>query len=212
MSVTAKKVLDAALAELGYRESPAGSNRTKFGKWYGMDGQPWCMMFVQWVFHQIGGEGRLPARTASCGALMRSAKAVGCWVTRDYRPGDIAIFDFSGSNTRTEHTGIVIEVRGDSLYTIEGNTADGNDSNGGQVLTRLRPLRVVRGAIRPDYDEEETSMDNTPSGYAVEAVKWAKMNGILFGDVSGNLKLHDPVTREQAITFLYRFAKSIGKA
>ena len=144
--------------------------------------------------------------------ILRSAKAVGCWVTRDYRPGDIAIFDFSGSNTRTEHTGIVIEVRGDSLYTIEGNTADGNDSNGGQVLTRLRPLRVVRGAVRPDYDEEETSMDNTPSGYAVEAVKWAKMNGILFGDVSGNLKLHDPVTREQAITFLYRFAKSIGKA
>lgn len=211
MGVTAKRIINTALSELGYRESPAGSNRTKFGKWYGLDGQPWCAMFVQWVFHQCGGESLLPARTASCGALMRSAKTAGCWVNGNYRPGDIAVFDFSGSNTRTDHMGIVVEVRGDSLYTIEGNTADGNDSNGGQVLTRLRSLRVVRGAVRPDY-EEENDMDNTPSGYAVEAVKWARENGILFGDVSGNLKLHTPITREQAITFLYRFAKSIGKA
>jgi len=211
MGVAVKKVLDTALAELGYRESPPGSNRTKYGKWYGLDGQPWCMMFVQWVFHQAGGADLLPARTASCGALMRSAKAAGKWVERDFCPGDVVIFDFGGKKTRTDHVGIVIERRGDSLYTIEGNTGDGDDSNGGQVLTRLRSLNVVRGALRPDY-EEEKSMDNTPSGYAVEAIQWAKENGILFGDVSGNLKLHDPVTREQALTFLHRFAKSIGKA
>ena len=211
MGVTAKIILDTALAELGYRESPAGSNRTKYGRWYGLDGQPWCMMFVQWVFHQTGADDLLCARTASCGALMRAAKTAGQWVTDDYRAGDLVIFDFSGRKARTEHVGIVIERRGDHLYTIEGNTGDGNDSNGGQVLTRLRTLNVVRGAVRPRY-EEESSMDNTPSSYAVDAVRWAKENGILYGDVSGNLKLHDPVTREQALTFLYRFAKSIGRA
>ena len=47
MGVSAKKILDTALAELGYRESPFGSNRTKYGQWYGLDGQPWCVMFVQ---------------------------------------------------------------------------------------------------------------------------------------------------------------------
>ncbi len=212
MGVTAKQMLDTALAELGYRESPPGSNRTKYGRWYGMDGQPWCMMFVQWVFDKAGAADLLPLRTASCGMLMRSAKAAGCWVTEDYRSGDVVIFDFTGQKTRTDHTGIVIERRGDSLYTVEGNTADGNDSNGGQVLTRLRPLSAVRGAVRPKYEEEETEMDNTPSGYAVEAVRWAMENGILYGNVSGDLKLHDPVTREQALTFLHRFAKSIGKA
>lgn len=211
MGVTAKNILDTALAELGYRESPAGSNRTKYGRWYGLDGQPWCMMFVQWVFHQAGADKLLCARTASCGTLMRSAKAEGQWVTANYRAGDLVIFDFSGRKARTDHVGIVIERRGDSLYTIEGNTGDGNDSNGGQVLTRLRPMSVVRGAVRPRY-VEETAMDNTPSTYAVEAVQWAKENGILYGDVSGNLKLHDPVTREQALTFLHRFAKSIGRA
>lgn len=211
MGVSARKILDTAMAELGYRESPAGSNRTKYGRWYGLDGQPWCMMFVQWVFHQAGGAQLLPVRTASCGALMRGARNAGCWVTEGFRPGDLAIFDFSGTHTRTDHVGIVAEVRDGALYTIEGNTADGNDSNGGQVLTRLRPLHVVRGAVRPDY-EEETVMDNTPSGYAADAVQWARENGILYGDASGNLKLHDPVTREQAITFLYRFAKCVGKA
>lgn len=37
---TAERVLDIARAELGTKESPAGSNRTKYGKWYGLDGQP----------------------------------------------------------------------------------------------------------------------------------------------------------------------------
>ena len=212
MSVTAKKILDTALAELGYRESPSGSNRTKYGQWYGLDGQPWCVMFVQWVFHRAGAAELLPVKTASCGTMMRGAKTVGKWVTKDYRPGDVVIFDFSGTGTRTEHMGIVIECRGKNLYTVEGNTADGDNSNGGQVLTRLRPLAVVRGAVRPDYTEEEQAMDNTPSGYAVEAVRWARENGILYGNAAGDLKLHDPVTREQVLTFLHRFAKSIGKA
>ena len=212
MGVSAKKILDTALAELGYRESPFGSNRTKYGQWYGLDGQPWCVMFVQWVFHRAGAAELLPVKTASCGTMMRGAKAAGKWVTKDYRPGDVVIFDFSGTGTRTEHMGIIIECRGENLYTVEGNTADGDNSNGGQVLTRLRSLNVVRGAVRPDYTEEEQGMDNTPSGYAVEAVRWAKETGILYGNAAGDLKLHDPVTREQALTFLYRFAKSIGRA
>ncbi len=210
MGIPAAAVLDTALAELGYRESPPGSNRTKYGAWYGLDGQPWCMMFVQWVFHRCGAAGLLPARTASCGALMRAAKAAGQWVTAAYQPGDIVIFDFPGDQAKTDHVGIVIERRGGSLYTIEGNTADGNDCNGGAVLTRLRPVEVVLGAVRPRY-EEEKQMDNTPSSYAVDAVRWARENGILYGNVSGDWKLHDPVTREQALTFLYRFAKNIGK-
>ena len=44
---TADKVLAIARAELGTKESPAGSNRVKDGIWFGMPGQSWCMMFVQ---------------------------------------------------------------------------------------------------------------------------------------------------------------------
>ena len=42
-----RNVLEIARAELGQTEQPAGSNRTKYGAWFGLDGYPWCMMFVQ---------------------------------------------------------------------------------------------------------------------------------------------------------------------
>ena len=49
---TVRELLDIARGELGYKETPANSNRTKYGAWYGLDGQPWCVMFVEWVFAQ----------------------------------------------------------------------------------------------------------------------------------------------------------------
>ena len=69
---SAEAFVAAAAGELGNTESPAGSNRTKYGKWFGLDGYPWCMMFVQWCAGQAGVE--LPKRTASCGDLSREAK------------------------------------------------------------------------------------------------------------------------------------------
>jgi len=55
-------------------------------------------------------------------------------------------------------------------------------------------------------------MDNTPSAAHKDGVEWCRKNGILAGDTSGDLKLSQPVTRQQFCTMLYRFAKSIGKA
>lgn len=155
---TAKRVLDIARAELGYTETPAGSNRTKYGKWFGLDGQPWCMMFVQWVFAQAGATDLLPALTASCGTLMRAGKAAGRWVTGNYQPGDVVIYDFPGG-AATDHCGIVVTALTTGVRAIEGNTAVGDDSNGGAVMERTRPLSQVVGAVRPKYDvEEDTDM------------------------------------------------------
>lgn len=156
---TAERILQIARAELGYTETPAGSNRTKFGKWFGLDGQPWCMMFVQWVFARAGAMDLLPALTASCGALMRAGKAAGCWVTDGYRPGDVVIYDFPGGAS-TDHCGIVDGVSANYVTSIEGNTGAGNDANGGQVQRRTRPLSQVVGAVRPAYDAgKEDYMD-----------------------------------------------------
>lgn len=151
---TAKEILAIARKELGYTESPAGSNRTKYGKWFGLDGQPWCMMFVQWCFRQAGAQDLLPALTASCGALMRAAQAKGCWVTGGYQPGDVVIYDFPGG-AATDHCGIVVTALTTGVRSIEGNTGNGNDSNGGAVMERTRPMSQVVGAFRPDYDMEE---------------------------------------------------------
>ena len=76
------------------------------------DAYPWCMAFVQWVFRQA--EMAPPVRTASCGALMRAAKTVGQWVTNDYRPGDVIIYNFPGG-AATDHCGICESAAGSTV-------------------------------------------------------------------------------------------------
>lgn len=153
--MTAEKVLDIARRELGNTESPAGSNRTKYGKWFGLDGYAWCMMFVMWVFAQAGALGLLPKKTASCGDLMRAAKAAGQWVTKDYRPGDVVIYDFPGG-AATDHTGIIERVMLTGVVAIEGNTSQaGSQSNGGMVCRKPRPYSQIVGVVRPKFEEED---------------------------------------------------------
>lgn len=153
-----RKVLDIAREELGTRESPANSNKVKYNAWYyGREvsgaAYPWCMAFVQWCFAQAGVS--LPVKTASCGALMRAAKREGQWVTKDYRPGDVVIYDFPGG-AATDHTGIVERSTLTKVTAIEGNTSQaGSQSNGGQVCRKIRPVSLILGAVRPKFEEED---------------------------------------------------------
>ena len=211
---TAEKVLAAARAELGVKESPAASNNVKFNTWYynrEVSGPtyPWCMVFVQWCFAQAGASGLLPEKTASCGALMRAAQAAGLWVTKDFRPGDVVIYDFPGG-AATDHCGIVESFAEGKIISIEGNTGAGNDANGGQVQRRTRDIKLAVGAVRPRY-EEETKMDNIPAPAHREGVEWALEHGILAGNAQGDLMLKGPVTRQQLCTMLYRFVKFLDK-
>ena len=166
---------------------------------------------MQWCFAQAGV--KLPKRTASCGDLMRAAKAAGCWVTADFQPGDAVIYDFSGKRQTTEHCGVVeVVLPGYGVQAIEGNTSQsGSQSNGGQVCRKARPYSQIVGVVRPNYQKEAKRMDNNPSPAHKEGVEWAKKNGILTGDTHGNLNLSAPVTRQQLCTMLFRFAKKIGK-
>ena len=155
----ASELLAAARKELGNTESPAGSNRTKYGRWMGLDGQPWCMSFVQWCCGQAGV--KLPLRTGSCGALMRAAQAAGCWVVRDFQPGDVVVYDFSGKQQTTQHCGIVeMELPDYGVQAIEGNTSQsGSQDNGGMVCRKSRAMKYVIGAVRPQFDKEDEDMD-----------------------------------------------------
>lgn len=214
---TAESVLAIARKDLGYKESPPGSNRTKYGKWYGMDGQPWCMMAVQYWLNQAGVTPVI--RTASCGALMRAAIRAGEWVTRDYQPGDVVIYDFPGG-AATDHTGIIEGFDGRYVTAIEGNTSTGNDSNGGEVMRRKRKLDVVVGAWRPEYEEDDDMtqeqfskmMDawlaqlaqQEPSDWSQDAREWAESSGLIRGDAEGNKQYKGFVTREQLVVFMQR--------
>lgn len=53
--ITAEMVIATALTEVGTKESPAGSNKQKYGAWIGANGVPWCAAFVCWCFaHTYG--------------------------------------------------------------------------------------------------------------------------------------------------------------
>ena len=196
---TAKDFLKVAVAELGTKECPSGSNKVKYNTWYygrAVSGSayPWCMVFVQWVFNQAGSP--LPHRTASCASLMDYAKKQKRWVTKNYKPGDVVIFQFSTGR----HTGIVEKVSGSTVTCIEGNTtggSSGDQANGGGVYRRTRNVSCVLGAYRPDYGAEKTvkvtlqMLEKGCEGASVEALQ-NLLNGFNYncgkvdGDFGGN--------------------------
>lgn len=151
---TVKQTLDIARKELGYKENPPDSNMTKYGKWIGLNGYAWCMSFCQYVCYLANVH--LPVKTGSCGTLMNAAKQAGMWVTINFQPGDIVIYDFSGKQKTTQHCGIVEEVLHDyGVQAIEGNTStSGSQDNGGMVCRKTRPNKYIIGAVRPVYEAE----------------------------------------------------------
>ena len=170
---TISELLDIARRQIGTRESPPNSNNVRYNTWYyGREvsgaAYPWCMVFVQWVFDQA--KVKLPIRTASCGALMRAAQSAGCWVTGDYRPGDVVIYDFPGG-AKTDHCGIVESVDGTYISAIEGNTSSTSDADGGAVERRARKFSQIVGAVRPSYDKE---VDEVRYNTVDECPDWAR--------------------------------------
>lgn len=170
---TVSELLGIARKQIGVKESPPNSNNVRYNTWYygrevSGSAYPWCAVFVAWVFDQA--KVKLPIRTASCGALMRAAQSAGCWVTGDYRPGDVVIYDFPGG-AKTDHCGIVESVDGTYISAIEGNTSSTSDADGGAVERRARKFSQIVGAVRPSYDKEvEEVRYNTVS----ECPSWAR--------------------------------------
>lgn len=145
--IDGKKIVEMAVPELGYKEIPAGSNRTKYGKWFGFDGVAWCAMFVSWVYDRAGfplGNIGFTKGFAGCQYGYDFFKKKGWIIPKEQaQPGDIVLFDWNGDK-RYDHTGIFVAKESETRFTtIEGNTAVGNDSNGGQVMKRSRDYKFA---------------------------------------------------------------------
>jgi len=148
---TPQQVLHIAAREIGYKENPPNSNRSKFGVWYGMDPAKWCAMFVSYCFFSAGLP--LPITTskgfAYCPYGVKWFKTNGLWHSTP-KVGDVVFYDWEGDGI-ANHVGIVEKVNADgSIVAIEGNTAVGNNSNGGQVMRRSRSAGII-GYGRPSY-------------------------------------------------------------
>ncbi len=173
---TGADILRVAAREIGTYEDPPGSNCVRYNTWYyghpvkGPE-YPWCMVYVQWVYAQA--ESPLAYRTASCGSLLRwyRANQPECVTDRPV-PGCVVIFDFPGSGSDTDHTGLFVRLDGDKLTTIEGNT---DEKNGGGVQQRQRRLSDCNPTyIVPRELKEETRMERYDNMTEIEAaLPWA---------------------------------------
>src|SRR5262249_31521933 len=141
---TAEHLLAVAMKERGTTESPPGSNRQKYGAWYGDNGQFWCAQFVSWCFAHAG----MPLihyEGCSLGAGNFMNHAWGTWppMPTHAERGDMVFYDFPEERTKWDHTGIVVKDNGSTITTVEGNTSapsgSGSQSNGGGVFLRTRP-------------------------------------------------------------------------
>jgi len=137
------KIIEIATKEIGVTENPPDSNSVKYNDWiYGKKvsgpSYPWCGAFVSWCFYHAGfpiQKAGLKKGFVGCQYAVANLKKWGRLVTVP-KAEDIVFFDWNGDG-KFDHTGIFVKDLGNGLFeSIEGNTAFGNDSNGGQVMRR----------------------------------------------------------------------------
>lgn len=141
-----RKALSVAVTQLGVTEQPIGSNSgpevDKYLSSVGLGpGYSWCMAFVYWC-HVQAGEARQLMKTA--GVMMQWKSRPALRVDRP-QPGDIFVMDFGKG---LGHTGLVEEVVGDRIKTIEGNTNDDGSREGVEVCRRERSIKSCTGFLR----------------------------------------------------------------
>lgn len=148
---TAEKLVEIALAEVGYIEGPK-DNETKYGKYTKADFQPWCGSFVNWCGNEAGV--KIPNTVYTPGGAAAFKKA-GQWIDTDIadpEAGDIAYFDFPSDGVdRISHVGIVVKDNEDgTVWCVEGNTsgdAKGSQRNGGECCKKLRAYKKNKKGI-----------------------------------------------------------------
>lgn len=147
------EIISLAAEQVGITESPPDSNCTKYGRWFGLDGNKWCAMYVSWVFDQAGyplGYIDTDKGFSSCQSGYEHWHRTG-EITANPRPGDIVLFDWDHDG-HCDHTGIFLKWidAGFTFNSYEGNTSHGNNSNGGEVMLRLRYKSSVKAFVSPE--------------------------------------------------------------
>lgn len=155
MTVDVKKVLDLCEASVGYKEGT--NNDTTFGKWFGLNNQPWCAMSASKMYFDAGAI-KSVANTkkgfASCDLWLKYLTKNNQIVpVGQAQPGDLVFFQFD-ADAAADHVGI---VKGHNktlkiLYCYEGNTSadkKGSQSNGDGYYLKKRTYATIMAIARP---------------------------------------------------------------
>ena len=133
-------------ARAGVHESPAGSNKTKYGVWYGYNGVRWCCIAITYWLVVIGKNVNWKAGsfTASAWEVIDAARHGGHHLAlltdiTKAEKGDLVIYE------NGQHIEFFIEWinKGVSFRAVGGNTSSsgGSYNNGGEVGENVRYVR-----------------------------------------------------------------------
>jgi len=139
-SAQKNKAVDRALKDAQSQVVETPTNMTPFGAWYGMNGAPWCCIYVTYQLVKAGYPGFQRGTFASlCSNVSDAAKARqrGLAITTSPERGDLVIYN------NGEHIEFFVEWMKQpnmSFQAVGGNTSahDGSRSNGGEVATNER--------------------------------------------------------------------------
>ncbi|MDD6482974.1 MAG: CHAP domain-containing protein [Clostridiales bacterium] len=170
ISGNGSSIVQVALQEVGYLEKASADeayfddktanagfgNYTKYGKWYGLNGEYWCAIFVSWCANECG--------FIESGIIPKSASCIDVWnwfaekglahlssdTSYEPKPGDLCLVGPG------DHIGIVEKYENGTLWTIEGNTSGQSDTivaNGGGVFEKQysNPAQRWYGYCSPEY-------------------------------------------------------------
>lgn len=191
------------------------------------NGYDWCTTLPDWAILQACGRDAAKAQRAvyytgpyggSCTWSIKYYRAANAWY-KEPKVGDQIFFGRSLDNAR--HTGMVVELRGDKVITIEGNAR-----NAVRELSYSRSDPDILGYGRPAYDgqeppEEEPPAPTEPSfptifedvpgdAWFTGAVIWALENGLTAGIDATHFGPEQPFTRAEAFVLAKKIVETFA--
>ena len=137
---------------LGITESPAGSNRTLIGEWYGDNGVAWCAQTQTYVdYHVVGGpalQGNQKFEYTPTFAQYYYNKKL--WGMKP-EPGALVFYAWYGPSYGGRWKGICHIERVEAVYGDRFLTIGGNVGNPGAVRRQMRSMAHVAGFAYPAY-------------------------------------------------------------
>ena len=151
------KVLELCEASIGYTED--ANNNTTFGKWFGLNNQPWCAMSASKMYFDAGEILSVAPKTkpkgfASCDEWLKYlAKNNQLVPVGQAKAGDLVFYQFD-EDAQPDHVGIVKGNNATLKYinAYEGNTSgnkSGSQSNGDGFYLKKRGYGTIMAVGRP---------------------------------------------------------------
>lgn len=149
------KVMELCKASVGYTEG--ANNDTTFGKWYGLNNQPWCAMSASKMYFDagiIGSVANTKKGFASCDAWLKYLTKNNQLVpVGQAQRGDLVFFQFD-DDAQPDHVGIVKfhNTKLKYIQVFEGNTSSGvagSQSNGDGFYLKRRTYKTIMAVARP---------------------------------------------------------------